>query len=144
MLRATAVRLARPNVKGRMPKEGGTGKGKFAPGRTGLEIGKSEVEKKMIEWLRPMPRPPPRTEEEKVRLRALMIEYGKFRRGVFLARTKKQNELMRAKAAAFDALPNYRRFEAITSPYEALPLNRPLMTITPPIPGFNASDLTKN
>lgn len=144
MLRATAARLARPNVRGGGAAAPRQGKGLYAPGRPGQDIGKSEADKKLIEYLRPMPRPAARSEEERARLREMMIRYGKFRRAIHLCHVGKQRELMRAKAAAFDALPNYRRLEAIHSKIEPLPINRPLITHTPPIPGFNAADLTRS
>ncbi len=113
--------------------------------RPGMEVeADTPFEKRMIELLRPMPRPPPRTEEERAHLRPLMIRYGKFRRKIHLIHEAKLNELSRAKAAAFDALPNYRRIEVLEAPMEPMPLNRPLFTHTPPIPGFNVGDLTKS
>jgi len=142
MFRSTRVLLARVGSK---PKDNVSrkGKGLYAPGREDVFRGESEMDKLNIEMLKPMPKPPPRTSEERVRLRALMIEYGKHRRSVHLQHIAKVNELLRSKAAALDALPNYRRLEAMNSKPETFPLNRPLFTHTPPIDNFNAADLTR-
>lgn len=140
MLRATAARLARQgSVKTKTAEA--ANKGGFRPGLP--EEPSTAMEKLAMEMCRPMPRPPPRTEEERARLRPLMIAYGKYRRKMHLIHEAKMNGLCLAKAVAFDALPNARRVEVINMPPEQPPMNRPLFTHTPPIPGFNAGDLTK-
>lgn len=105
-----------------------------------------DVEKQRFyeEILRPMPRPPPRTEGERVRLRALMIKYGKLKRKQHLELEVRQNEFLRAKWAAIDALPNFRRVQALNADPEEFPLNRPIFSHTPPIPGFDPGEISKS
>ncbi|PXF49685.1 hypothetical protein BWQ96_00563 [Gracilariopsis chorda] len=105
------------------------------------EIG--DTEKLLIEVLRPVVPPPPRTEEERKHLRQLMIRYGKLKRRHFIEMEVRQREFLRAKWTALNALPHARRVEAMTSPTEDLPTMRPLMTDTPPIKDFNVASMTK-
>lgn len=140
--RVTYARFARVGTK-KNPAPKRKPKGLYAPGRVQPGMGESAVEKQMMEVLRPMPRPPPRSEEEREKLRALMIRYGKHRRAIHLIHEGRRNAMERAKAVALDALPNYRRIEALTPEPEPLPVDRPLWTHTPPIKGFNAADLTR-
>lgn len=90
--------------------------------------------------------PPKRTPEEQVRLRALMIKYGKFKRKEWLESEMKKNRFTLAKLKALNALPVARRIEALNE--EKLspppPLNRPLWTHTPPIKGFSLANLTES
>ena len=137
MFRATVARYARQNAKKVEKPKART------PYQNPNEITATGEEKEMLEILRPMPRPPPRTPEERVRLRALMIKYGKFMRRQHLQRVKTYNEFKRAKAAAFDALPNYRRVEALASEAGDFPFDMPIFSHTPPIPGFDAANLTR-
>ncbi len=140
-LRSTYACLARVGSKKAAPKR--KPKGLYAPGVEVPGMGDSLLEKQLLEVMRPMPRPPPRTPEERVRLRALMIKYGKHRREIHLIHERRLNALEHAKACAMDALPNYRRVEALNAPPEGFPADRPLWTHTPPIKGFNAGDLTR-
>lgn len=94
--------------------------------------------------LRPMPKPPARSEEERARLRELMIRYGKLKRRHHIELEKRMRVFLRAKWAAIDALPHNRKIEAIYTEPISFPLNRPIFTDTPPIKGFNAGDLTRD
>lgn len=103
----------------------------------------TSMEKQLTSWLRPVAPPPPKSEEEKARLRTKMIQYGKFKHAQHIEMEVRMNNFVRAKWAAIDALPNYRRVEALyTEPME-YPINRPRFTDTPPIKGFNSGDITK-
>lgn len=140
MFRASRAALARVGSKTEKVKR--KPKGLFAPGHDDMGVA-SVQEKRVLEMLRPMPRPPPLSSSEQARLYDLMVRYGKYRRSIHLIHRKRQNELERAKAWALDALPNYRRIEAVSKDPDPFPPDRPLFTHTPPIPGFNAADLTR-
>lgn len=103
----------------------------------------SGMEKRLTSLLRPVSPPPGKSEEEKVVLRAKMMKYGRFKRAQHIEMEVRMTDFMRAKWAAMDALPNYRRVEAMRLEPREYPKNRPLFTDTPPIKGFNSGDITR-
>lgn len=129
-------------------------KAKQKAGKAGAQFGQhgrgpdfggamTSAEKRMTALLRPVAPPPPKSEEEKARLRTKMIQYGKLKRAQHLEMEARMRNFMRAKWAAIDALPNYRRVEAMNTAPTQYPRNRPMFTDTPPIKGFNSGDITK-
>jgi len=100
-------------------------------------------EKSLEELLRPIVPPPKKSLEERQKLSALMIEYGKMKRRHHIENKIKQQEFLRVKWSAIDALPHHRKVEALETKPTEFPLNRPLPTDTPPIKGFNKGDLVK-
>lgn len=76
-------------------------------------------------------------------LREKMIKYGKLKRAQHLEMEKRMSEFLRAKWAAMDALPNYRRVEVMHLGSREVPTDRPIFTDTPPIKGFSAGDMSK-
>ncbi|CAN8070232.1 unnamed protein product [Agarophyton chilense] len=102
--------------------------------------GKGEI---FIEILRPVVPPPPRSDPERKHLRKLMIEYGKLKRRHHIEMEIRKREFLIAKWKAIDALPHARRMEALYTPADDLPMNRPRMTDTPPIKGFNVASMTR-
>ena len=102
----------------------------------------AEAMKWGTELLRPISPPPPLTEPERARRRRLMIAYGYFCRAEHRAIQRKQQAFAVAKWSALDALPNFRRVEAMSQPPPEKPFDVPVMTHTPAIPGFNVGDLT--
>lgn len=103
----------------------------------------SQQHKRLIELLRPLARPPPPSEAEQKRLRALMIQFGRLKRRQHLEVELRFNEFRRAKWAAIDALPHARKVEALHTECVPFPINRPIFTHTPPIKGFNSGDMKK-
>ena len=112
-------------------------------GRPQEEMPQDKTTLMAIELLRPVEPPPKRSEAERQHLRKLMIRYGKLKRRHFLEQQLKKNKFALAKWAALDALPNSRRIEVVSQEAEPFPLNRPIFTHTPPIPGFNLGNLTR-
>ena len=118
-------------------------KGNKATGAGREDPASSALEKRLIDVLRPIARPPGRTDEERKHLRALMIRYGKLARAHHNELQLRAKEFNRAKWAAVDALPHKRRLEALHTENAPMPKNRPLFTETPPIKGFDSGDITK-
>lgn len=121
--------------------------GARAKAKPSQEYGDSTVgamEKRMLDILRPVRPPPPKTPEEKAEFREKMIRYGKLKRAQHIDQCVRTNKLLLAKWTAIDALPHKRRVEALFTPPKPLPKNRPLLTDTPPIKGFNGAEMTKS
>lgn len=97
----------------------------------------------LIEAMTPVKPLPPMPEEEHQRLRQLMIRYGKLRRKQFLEMQLRKNAAMRALWVAIDALPHKRRVEAVFTEPPQYPDDLRIPTHTPPIKGFDMSNLTK-
>lgn len=108
----------------------------FGPGATGLE-------KQLTSLLRPVMPPPKKSPAERAELRVKMIKYGKLKRAQHIEMEMRMARFMHAKWAALDAMPNYRRVEAMAMEPKTYPRNRPIFTDTPPIKGFNSGDITK-
>lgn len=141
-MRASVVcRLAAPGAKARAEAAATAAAKKRA--LKGGETPMTGTMKSIADLVRPVRPPAPHSEAEQKRLRALMIRYGKLKWEHHRQSEIKVNAFLRAKWAAIDALPHARKVEALTTKAPPFPLNRPLFTETPPIPGFNAGDLTK-
>lgn len=135
------------SVGGKARKAGGkkaTQQGGEQAGRPVDFTGESTgLEKQLTSLLRPVMPPPKKSEAERAELRAKMIKYGKLKRAQHLEMEMRMARFVRAKWAALDAMPNYRRIEAVGMEPKEYPRNRPLFTDTPPIKGFNSGDITK-
>lgn len=97
----------------------------------------------LAEMMRPMKPLPPLPAEEQQRLRKLMVRYGKLKRLQYLDMELRMNRAKHAMWAAIDALPHNRRVEAVHSKPPPYPDDVRVFTDTPPIKGFDRSNLTK-
>lgn len=115
------------------------------PTRTTPSSGEdARLDAKITHLLEPISVPPsPKSIDDKIQLRALMVRYGKLKRRQHLEQETKHNLFHWSRWAALDALPNTRRVEALANDPTPAPKNLPLWTDTPPIPGFNSGAMTK-
>lgn len=103
----------------------------------------SKGEQLLFEAMRPVQPPPPRTPEERVRLRALMQRYSRLKCRQMREMQVRYREAQRGMWAAIDALPHVRRIEAINAEAEDYPEATRVFTDTPLIKGFDKANLAK-
>lgn len=130
-LRATCQSLARRRITG--PPE--------IPGKPKKLTAEQEFVKKL---LRPMEPSPPHSEEERVRLRELMIRYGKLKRLQHNEMAKRREVARHGVWAAIDAMPHKHRVEALNANPSDPPHPIPVFTHTPPIDGFDLGNLRQD
>ena len=98
----------------------------------------------MMKIMRPVEPGPPHTPEERVRLRNLMIRYGKLKRRQHNDFSKRVETARRAMWVAIDAMPHKRRVETLNAESTEPPRPIPVFTHTPPIEGFDIGNLRKD
>lgn len=100
-------------------------------------------EELILKLIRPLEQPPPHTPEERARLRQLMIRYGKLKWLQTRDMQRRLREADRGIWAALDAMPHHRRVEALTAEAKECKHGIPIFTHTPPIKGFDLTNLKK-
>lgn len=131
IFRATFLALAR--------RRGPTG-----PPQFGKQEKLSPESELLLKCLRPVEPGPPHTPEERLRLRDLMIRYGKLKRRQYLEMEIRRERARLATWKAIDAMPHKRRVEAIYTKATEPPRRLPMFTHTPPIEGFDIGNLQKD
>lgn len=116
-------------------------KGTGPPTKPGKEPKLTAQQQLLLKAIRPVEPPPPPSPAERERLRELMKRYSKLKRLQGIEMEKRRNEARRAMWAAIDAMPHPRRVEAVQAQADELPYGLPVFTHTPPIKGFDLSNL---
>jgi hypothetical protein len=142
-MKPTVRALAAPGAKARLAAA--ADKAARIAGRSGAvdESTASPLLSRLTLLARPVFPPAPLSPAERARRRQLMIDYGKLKTAQVREGDRKAHLFLAAKWAAMDALPGVeRRNEALKERDVPPPMNRPLWTHSPPIPGFSVGDLT--